>query len=246
MTRIFAGVSLKPNIKYKLSAEESHHLKNVLRVKNGSLLDIVDNNAHEYMAKIVNTEGKYVEIEVLQQIFINREPSLKITVFQGLPKGDKMEQVVMRATEIGASEFVPVAMKRSVVVLKDNKAKKKQERWQKVVNSASSQAKRQLIPRVLPVHNFSEMLGCLKDFDRVFVLYENQEDKSIYDYNITNIQGRIAVIVGPEGGFEESEISFLNRIKAEVITLGPRIMRTETAALNFISVLLYCSGDMRR
>ena len=90
------------------------------------------------------------------------------------------------------------------------------------------------------------MLGYLKDFDRVFVLYENQEHKSIYDYNINNIQGRIAVIVGPEGGFEESEISFLNQIQAEVITLGPRIMRTETAALNFISVLLYCSGDMRR
>ena len=246
MTRIFAEVSLKPQMKYKLSANESHHLKNVLRVKCGAYLDIVDSNANEYLAKIINTEGKHVDVEVLIKQDIEREPSLKITVFQGLPKGDKMEQVIMRATEIGASEFVPVAMKRSVVVLKDNKAKKKQERWQKIADSAAAQSKRQIIPQVLAVHNFSEMLGCLKEFERVFVLYENEEQKSIYDFNLANIQGNVAVIVGPEGGFEDSEISFLKKFKADIITLGPRIMRTETAALNFVSVLLYCSGDMRR
>ena len=165
----------------------------------------------------------------------------KVYLFQGLPKGDKMELIVQKAVELGVCEVIPVAMKRSVVKLDQKKAQKKCARWQEIAKSAAKQAGRGYIPKVHEVLSYREALAYSGQLDRVLLPYELAEGMKETKKVITSIlPGQsVGIYIGPEGGFEKEEVDQALEQSAEVITLGKRILRTETAGLAALAVLMF-------
>ena len=173
------------------------------------------------------------------------ELSSKVYLFQGLPKADKMELIIQKAVELGVYEIVPVAAKRCVVKLDDKKAKKKIERWQQIAESAAKQAGRGVIPEVKDVLSFKEALKYAKDLDVVLIPYELAEGMKETKQLISEIKPgqSVGIFIGPEGGFERAEVEQAMEAGAKPITLGRRILRTETAGLTILSVLMFQLED---
>jgi 16S rRNA (uracil1498-N3)-methyltransferase len=169
------------------------------------------------------------------------ELPVKLYLFQGLPKSDKMELIIQKACELGAFEIIPVATKRAVVKLDDKKAKKKTERWNSIAESAAKQSRRSIIPVVKEPMNYKEALSYAKDLDMVLIPYENYKDMTetkqvIDEINTENIKS-IGIFIGPEGGFEKEEVDMADDCGFKRISLGKRILRTETAGLMILSVI---------
>ena len=218
-----------------------NHMSNVLRMKQGEEVWISDGGKKEYRCAI----EAFSADEVLLHIIYAQEPdyelSSRIYLFQGLPKADKMELIIQKAVELGAYEIIPVETKRCVVKLDGKKAAKKVERWQQIAESAAKQSKRMLIPKVHQVLSFKEALKYAESMDIRLIPYElakgMQETKEIL---AAIEQGQsIGIFIGPEGGFEEKEVEAAISEGAKPITLGKRILRTETAGLAILSVLMF-------
>ena len=218
-----------------------NHISNVLRMKQGEELWISDGGKKEYRCTI----EEFSPDEVLLHIIYAQEPDYelpsRIYLFQGLPKADKMELIIQKAVELGAYEIIPVETKRCVVKLDGKKAAKKVERWQQIAESAAKQSKRMLIPNVHQVLSFKEALKYAESMDIRLIPYElakgMQETKEIL---AAIEQGQsIGIFIGPEGGFEEKEVEAAISEGAKPITLGKRILRTETAGLAILSVLMF-------
>lgn len=224
-----------------LEGSDVNHLKNVLRVKVAEEIQICDEEGKEYTCKIEEIEEEYIRARILWAEDADRELSSKIYLFQGLPKSDKMELIIQKAVELGAFEIVPVATKRCVVKLDAKKADSKVKRWQAIAESAAKQSKRSVIPKIHPVLTFSEALGYAKELEGLFIPYELATDmeKTRQILNTVSNKKSIGIFIGPEGGFEESEVEKAKAAGAEEITLGKRILRTETAGLYLLSVLGY-------
>lgn len=218
-----------------------NHISNVLRMKQGEELWISDGGKKEYRCTI----EEFSPDEVLLHIIYAQEPDYelqsRIYLFQGLPKADKMELIIQKAVELGAYEVIPVETKRCVVKLDGKKAAKKVERWKQIAESAAKQSKRMLIPNVYEVLTFKEALKYAESMDVRLIPYElakgMQETKEI----LADIQPgqSIGIFIGPEGGFEEKEVETAISEGAKPITLGKRILRTETAGLAILSVLMF-------
>lgn len=218
-----------------------NHISNVLRMKQGEEVWISDGGKKEYRCAI---EGFSLD-EVLLHIIYAQEPDYelpsRIYLFQGLPKADKMELIIQKAVELGAYEVIPVETKRCVVKLDGKKAAKKVDRWQQIAESAAKQSKRMLIPNVHEVISFKEALKYAQSMDIRLIPYEltkgMQETKEI----LAAIEPgqSIGIFIGPEGGFEEKEVAAAIEEGAKPITLGRRILRTETAGLAILSVLMF-------
>lgn len=218
-----------------------NHISNVLRMKQGEEVWISDGGKKEYRCAI---EGFSLD-EVLLHIIYAQEPDYelpsRIYLFQGLPKADKMELIIQKAVELGAYEVIPVETKRCVVKLDGKKAAKKVDRWQQIAESAAKQSKRMLIPNVHEVISFKEALKYAQSMDIRLIPYEltkgMQETKEI----LAAIEPgqSIGIFIGPEGGFEEKEVAAVIEEGAKPITLGRRILRTETAGLAILSVLMF-------
>lgn len=173
------------------------------------------------------------------------ESKVEVVLFQGLSKGNKMELIFQKGTEIGIKEFYPVATHRSVVKINDIKREQnKVERWQLIVDEASKQSKRDYIPRVKGIISFDDMIETLKGEDNIIVPYEDEIALTIKEGLVGIKPGKINVIIGPEGGFESSEILRLKEIGSRIVTLGPRILRTETAGLVTATIILYELGNL--
>lgn len=224
-----------------VTGADVNHIKNVLRMKLGEELWISDGGTKEYRCEI---EGLGDE-EILLHIIYAQEPDYelpnRIYLFQGLPKADKMELIIQKAVELGAYAIVPVETKRCVVKLDEKKAAKKTARWQQIAESAAKQSKRMLIPNVHQVLSFKEALKYAESMDIRLIPYElakgMQETKEIL---AAIEQGQsIGIFIGPEGGFEEKEVEAAISEGAKPITLGKRILRTETAGLAILSVLMF-------
>ena len=223
-----------------ITGNDVNHIANVLRMKKGEELWISDKEK-EYHCVIENAG----EDEVLLHILYVQEPDYelqsRIYLFQGLPKADKMELIIQKAVELGAYEVIPVETKRCVVKLDGKKAAKKVERWKQIAESAAKQSKRMLIPNVHEVLTFKEALKYAESMDVRLIPYElakgMQETKEI----LADIQPgqSIGIFIGPEGGFEEKEVETAISEGAKPITLGKRILRTETAGLAILSVLMF-------
>ena len=218
-----------------------NHISNVLRMKQGEEVWISDGGKKEYRCAI----EAFSADEVLLHIIYAQEPdyelSSRIYLFQGLPKADKMELIIQKSVELGAYEIIPVETKRCVVKLDGKKAAKKVERWQQIAESAAKQSKRMLIPNVHLVLSFKEALKYAEAMDIRLIPYElakgMQETKEIL---AAIEQGQsIGIFIGPEGGFEEKEVEAAISEGAKPITLGKRILRTETAGLAILSVLMF-------
>ena len=224
-----------------ITGSDVNHISNVLRMKTGEELWISDGSKYEYRCTIESFEPD----EVLLHIVYSQEPEYelpcRIYLFQGLPKADKMELIIQKAVELGAYEIIPVETKRCVVKLDGRKSAKKTARWQQIAESAAKQSKRMLIPNVHEVLTFREALKYAESMDVRLVPYEltrgMQETKEI----LAGIEPgqSVGIFIGPEGGFEEKEIEAAIEAGAKPITLGKRILRTETAGLAILSVLMF-------
>ena len=224
-----------------ITGSDVNHISNVLRMKTGEELWISDGSKYEYRCTIESFEPD----EVLLHMVYSQEPEYelpcRIYLFQGLPKADKMELIIQKAVELGAYEIIPVETKRCVVKLDGRKSAKKTARWQQIAESAAKQSKRMLIPNVHEVLTFREALKYAESMDVRLVPYElargMQETKEI----LAGIEPgqSVGIFIGPEGGFEEKEIEAAIEGGAKPITLGRRILRTETAGLAILSVLMF-------
>lgn len=221
--------------------EEVNHIANVLRLKVGDKITICNRQCKAYCCIIKDIAEMRIDLVVESVLDTVNELSTKIYLFQGIPKSDKMELIIQKSVELGVYEVIPVKMKRSIVKLKDNKSDKKVERWNKISLSAAKQSKRAIIPAVKDPMTLVEAIHYAKQLDTTLVPYENAEDMSYTREIIHSMKGKgsIGVFIGPEGGFDEQEINELDKINARKITLGNRILRTETAGLTILSILMF-------
>ena len=219
-----------------------NHIKNVLRMRPGEEVAVSNGiDGKEYRCGILALEEDCVRLELR---FIKEdgvELPAKIYLFQGLPKVDKMELIIQKAVELGAFQIIPVAMKRCVVKLDEKKADSKIKRWQGIAEAAAKQSKRGVIPTVAPVMSYAQAVKMASEMDLKLVPYELAKGMPQTKQLIESARPgqQIAIFIGPEGGFDESEIALAQENGISPITLGKRILRTETAGMAVLSVLMF-------
>lgn len=225
----------------RIEGSDVNHMKNVLRMKLGEELHISDGNNKKYLCEIVSMDADSVCTVIKEELVSDTELPSKIHLFQGLPKSDKMELIVQKAVELGVYEIIPVATKRAVVKLDDKKAEKKVERWNSISESGAKQSGRNVIPKVKSVMGYKEAMQYANTLDVILIPYELAEGMNETRQVIEAIRPgqSVGIFIGPEGGFETAEVECAVAQGAKVITLGKRILRTETAGLTTLSILMY-------
>lgn len=227
-----------------LTGTDVNHIKNVLRMTEGEEITVCDGEGIFYRCRIKEMTAKSVEAEILESQKAETELGVKITLFQGLPKKDKMELIIQKAVELGAAEIVPVATRFCVAKIEDGKKeKKKLERWQAISEAAAKQSGRGRIPKVRPVLSFKEALKEGRQMECAMIPYEKAEGMKGFKKLLGDCQSlpegsRIGVFIGPEGGFDEKEIEAALEAGVTPVSLGKRILRTETAGLCVLSALM--------
>lgn len=218
-----------------------NHIKNVLRMKPGETVLISNGNDREYRCVIGEISEDEVKVKIEDVDGPVRELPIKVTLFQALPKGDKMETIIQKMVELGVYEIVPVSTKRCIVKLDNKKAVAKTKRWNAISESAAKQSKRGIIPEVLMPLSYKEALKKAKDMDMLLIPYEEAENMSHTREIIDKIKSgmTVGVFIGPEGGFAYEEVEAAMKTGAYDITLGKRILRTETAGMALMSVLMF-------
>lgn len=224
-----------------IDGSDVNHIKNVLRLTAGEWLVVCDGNNTDYYCRISSLSSDRVVCHIEKKQAGSTELDAKIYLFQGLPKSDKMDWIVQKAVELGASCIVPVCTKRCVVKLDEKKAAKKQERWQKIAESAAKQCDRGLIPRVEKPVALAEAFDIAKGLEYNIMPYECAEGMEHARGVIAEAVKKesIGIFIGPEGGWEEEEVSQAAAEGCQVLSLGKRILRTETAGMAVISVLMF-------
>ena len=219
-----------------IEGSDVNHIANVLRMKPGEELLISVKGDWDYLCKIDDIETDRVNLKVLESME-QRELPVNITLLQGIPKSDKLEMIIQKAVELGVSEIIPVKTKRVVVKIEEKKQASKVNRWNAIAESAAKQSKRSIIPKVHEPMSIDNALEIVKDFGVKLIPYENADgiDKTRKILDSMDKTKNIAVFIGPEGGFEEAEVERIKNSGFEVITLGKRILRTETAGLALLS-----------
>lgn len=230
-----------------IKGHDVKHINKVLRLQCGDKININNCNGREFLGIIDKIEKEKVTVKILEELKLCNESPVEMYLFQGLPKSSKMDLIVQKATEIGACEITPVITKR-VVVKGDFIQFKKVDRWNKIVREACKQCKRSKIPVVDAPVDFEKLLQGLNSMDLIIVPYENEKNmgikKTIDSIENKDLIKKVAVVIGPEGGFEEEEIELLKGINSHIVTLGPRIFRTETAGFVSLTLLMYELGDL--
>ena len=224
-----------------ITGGDVNHIKNVLRMKIDEELLISNGQDKDYYCKIESISDDEIKAFILDEEFEGTELPTEIYLFQGLPKSDKMELIIQKAVELGVKEIIPVATKRCVVKLDDKKEASKIKRWQAISESAAKQSRRTIIPEVSTVMSFKEAINRAKEFELGIIPYENFKDMTETKEVLKKVQKgiKIGIFIGPEGGFEESEIQYALENGIYPISLGKRILRTETAGLAILSVLMF-------
>ncbi len=245
MHRFFISKDKIINNNVIINGKDVNHIRNVLRLKCDDTIVVCDSNGNEYIVEIIDIQKEEVKGKIIKTKAIIREAPIDIVLYQGLPKSSKMDLIVQKATELGAIQIVPVITARTVVKIKDKaKENKKIARWNKIAGESAKQARRGMIPKITELLSFDTMITNLKDEDNIIVPYEDEQKTGIKDI-VKQIEGnKINIIIGPEGGFEKEEIFKLKGIGSNIVSLGPRILRTETAGFAVISMLMYELGDM--
>lgn len=227
--------------KIRIEGGDVNHMKNVLRMKLHEKAEISDGESRTYLCEVEAYEEDVAILHILEEMEADTEPASKLYLFQGLPKSDKMELIVQKAVELGAYQVIPVAMKRSVVRLDDKKAAKKADRWNSIAESAAKQAGRSRIPEVTMPLSYNEALKMAEELDVTLLPYELAGGMEVTREVIRQIKSgqSVGIFIGPEGGFEPEEVDAAVSMGAKVITLGRRILRTETAGLATLAVLMF-------
>ena len=241
MPKFFISQNQQHDSKIKIQGTDVNHIKNVLRKKAGDKINIcIKEIQTDCIAKIEKISDTEIICEIEKYEKKNTEPSIKVTIFQGLPKSDKMELIIQKTVELGVYEIYPVNMIRCVTKLKDEN--KKIERWNKISEVASKQSGRNIIPQINNCINIKKICEMIPKYDIVMVAYE-LEEKNTLKAELKKLQLKsnikLAVVIGPEGGLDKKEVDVLQENGAKVITLGKRILRTETAGIVATAILLY-------
>ena len=241
MHRFFIQHSQIQGKRLYVEGADVNHIKNVLRMKPGDQVMVSDGEGMQYLCALESFTDGLVWFEIVDTWKENRELSSKLYLFQGLPKSDKMELIIQKATELGVYEVVPVVTGRTVVRLDEKKAQKKTARWNAIAESAAKQSGRSRIPRVREAMTFSEALASAGELDVLLIPYEKAEGMEATRQVIEGIRSgqSVGIFIGPEGGFEEAEVEQAVALGAAPVTLGRRILRTETAGFVMLSMLLY-------
>lgn len=225
-----------------ITGSDVNHIKNVLRMKIGEELSVSNGvDGREYRCEILS----FAEDSVLCGLRFIKEDGLELPaqvyLFQGLPKADKMELIIQKAVELGVYQIIPVETKRSIVKLDVKKVKSRLARWQSIAEAAAKQSRRRIVPQVMPVMGFEKAAAMAAEMDVKMIPYELAEDMAKTRTCIERVAegDRVAVFIGPEGGFSEEEIAYALSCGIEPVTLGKRILRTETAGFTMLSFLLY-------
>ena len=229
-----------------ITGQDVNHIRNVLRMKAGEQVGIRDGISRSYICELENIRGEEIRARILEEDTNLSELPAELYLFQGLPKSDKMELIIQKAVELGVHEVIPVATRRAVVKLDRKKAEKKAERWQTIALGAAKQSKRMQIPTVHMPVTFQQALAMMAESDVRLMPYENAEGMEGTRRILESIEPgeSIAILIGPEGGIDEAEVEMAMKEKVEPITLGKRILRTETAAIASQTIVMALRGEM--
>lgn len=248
MPKFFVKDNQVEDNKITILGDDVNHIANVLRMKVGDEIQICNTDTTEnYNVELNEFSKDSIVCKVLEKIASEAESSINLKIFQGIPKSDKMELIIQKSTELGVKAIVPVEMERCISKITGKDEKKKIERWQKISEVAAKQSGRDIIPKIEHVIKIKEISEHVSEYDMIIVPYEKAEGYSFKDaieeLKIKDNKNlNIGIVIGPEGGYEPSEVELLQNAGAKVVTLGKRILRTETVALAMASVIMYELG----
>ncbi len=227
-----------------MGGQEAHHMQNVLRLSPGDEVIIVATDGQAGIATIVSLGQREITLKLLERLTENQEAPVEIVLVQGLPKSDKMDYIVQKATELGVTAIIPLAADESVVKYDQHKQQARQTRWQKIAVEAAKQCRRNHVPTVGAVQNLRQFLNSIGRDTQIIMLYEGQTPVGIKQVLTAHQFRRYVLIVGPEGGFSSDEVALAQEKGAQLVTMGPRILRTETAAVAAVAIVMYHHGDL--
>lgn len=239
MFNFFVSADKRADNRYYISGTDYNHIKNVLRMHEGDVF-LVSENGTSNLCEIESFENETVIAVIKEENYNDTELPVNIHLFQGLPKSDKMELIIQKAVELGVFSVIPTEMSRCVVKIEDKKKKNKLERWQSISESAAKQSKRNIIPEIGNIASFKDALKKASETDLILVPYESEDGmhSTVSSLNLIKQGMNISIFIGPEGGFDEKEIELAKEHGAKIISLGKRILRTETAAITAVSMCM--------
>lgn len=244
MSKFFIKNENREEEKIRIIGTDVNHIKNVLRLKAGDEIQVCNQETMEnFICEIEEINKEFVQTKIVKKMKSLSEGNIELHIFQGLPKADKMELIIQKGTELGVSKIIPVAFQRSIVKLSGKDEAKKNQRWQKIAEVAAKQSGRDFIPEIKEVIEVKNICDLVQEYDIMLLAYEEEKENTLKN-ELLKIKGtrenfKIAVVIGPEGGIEKEEVVLLKNAGAEVVSLGRRILRTETVALAVASIVMY-------
>lgn len=238
MYNFFVNDGQIQNKEVNIIGKDANHISNVLRMKKGEEIYICNNKTSErFLANIKSIEKEKITANIIKKIE-STEPSIEITLFQGLPKADKMEYIIQKSVELGINKIVPVDMKYCIAKIKDED--KKISRWQSISEAAAKQSKRSKIVQIERKTDINEICSKINEYDLTIIAYEDEAKLTIKEILKQNKNAKkIAIIIGPEGGISKEEVEKIKNAGAKAASLGKLILRTETASIAMLSMIMY-------
>ena len=246
MPRFFVPVEDITDGEIRITSGDAAHISRVLRLREGDTVTVCDGRGFDYNAEIAEINAGEIICSVTAKRRSESEPDVFVTLYQGLPKASKMDYIIQKTTELGVSKIVPVAMARCVSRIEDKKTEaKKLERWNKIAKEAAQQSQRGIVPEICPVMTFDEAAAAMAESDLCFAPYECEDEGGLKN-TLLSVENpkTVSFMIGPEGGFDLSEIEKLKAAQIPTVTLGPRILRTETAGEAVLAMMMYEIGDV--
>lgn len=244
MSKFFIKNENREEEKIRIIGTDVNHIKNVLRLKVEDEIQVCNQETMEnFICEIEEINKEFVQTKIVKKMKSLSEGNVELHIFQGLPKADKMELIIQKGTELGVSQIIPVAFQRSIVKLSGKDESKKIQRWQKIAEVAAKQSGRDFIPEIKEVIEVKNICDLVQEYDIILLAYEEEKENTLKN-ELLKIKGtrenfKIAVVIGPEGGIAKEEVVLLKNAGAEVVSLGRRILRTETVALAVASIVMY-------
>lgn len=239
MHNFFVDSNSRNGNKFYIIGTDHNHIKNVLRMREGNTF-LVSCEGSSNLCELCSLDNDTAVAQIIEENYKDTNLPVDIYLFQGLPKADKMELIIQKTVELGVKAIIPTEMNRCVVKLEDKKKKSKQSRWQTISESAAKQSKRNIIPEIYEPTSYKTALNIAKNMDILLVPYENKDGMMSTKNALCKIKRgmKIGIIIGPEGGFDDSEIADALSVNGITVSLGKRILRTETAAITAVGMCM--------
>ncbi len=246
MFNFFAKEDMRNGNFYTIGGTDYNHIKNVLRMSIGDRF-LISEKGKSNLCEISAINESEIEAEIIEEDYIDTSLDINIYLFEGLPKADKLELIIQKCVELGVSGIIPVEMEHCVVKLDDKKKRTKTERWQAISESAAKQSKRSFVPKIYEPVSFAKVIENIEKFDLFLVPFEAKNGMKDTKNALLKLKAgmNVGILIGPEGGFSSKEIHLLKTKKCDIISLGKRILRTETAAICAVSMcMLYSETEL--